>query len=130
MAKQHIVLEIAWPDAEREIGTCGWALLFRHFGPPSPLLIMARQIYQTPNRGTAIGSVLFVDSGSRSVRQDEPVSGEGYSVIASRETIGAGEGNRTLVTCLGSKCSTIELRPQSQWDKASPRTLHQRSPTR
>jgi hypothetical protein len=24
---------------------------------------------------------------------------------------GAGEGNRTLVTCLGSKSSTIELRP-------------------
>ena len=26
--------------------------------------------------------------------------------------IGAGEGNRTLVTCLGSKSSTIELHPQ------------------
>ena len=26
--------------------------------------------------------------------------------------IGAGEANRTLVTCLGSKCSTIELHPR------------------
>ena len=29
---------------------------------------------------------------------------------------GAGEGNRTLVCCLGSNCSTIELHPHSASD--------------
>ena len=29
---------------------------------------------------------------------------------------GAGEGNRTLVCCLGSNCSTIELHPHSGID--------------
>src|SRR5471030_193543 len=28
-------------------------------------------------------------------------------------SLGAGEGNRTLVVCLGSFCSTIELHPRS-----------------
>jgi hypothetical protein len=28
--------------------------------------------------------------------------------------VGAGEGNRTLVSCLGSNSSTIELRPHSE----------------
>src|SRR5690606_14813782 len=29
-----------------------------------------------------------------------------------RRTVGAGEGNRTLVSCLGSNSSTIELHPR------------------
>jgi hypothetical protein len=35
-----------------------------------------------------------------------------FTGIAEWES-GAGEGNRTLVTCLGSKSSTIELRPHA-----------------
>ena len=37
MAEQHVVLEIARRDAEREIGTSGRVLVVCHFGRPPPL---------------------------------------------------------------------------------------------
>ena len=52
---------------------------------------------------------------SHSLREEQPGTGFSEFLLLSLAS-GAGEGNRTLVTCLGSKSSTIELHPRAGAD--------------